>query len=299
MLSAVQAGPAPSVDTAQGAQLQGCGGSPEAQLLALMVYSQVVQSESAQTSVELNQSQVDELRKQVREALEAAKENDDKSGFWGDIGDVLGGDIATLAGLVAMAAATAATGGAAAIALAAVAIGCSLASKYGEELGIPPKVALCIGLVAAGAAIAAGNVGSAAQVGNAASAGASAGAAGASAGASAGSAAANAGTSAARLAAVAKDVAYYAKIAQPIATGSGAVANVASGYYASEALDDQANAHAADKRSDVVSMDIDEAVKVLGQTIERQLSLCESGNQIFVANQNADQLIIQNFAGVA
>lgn len=280
MISTVQSGATPSSVAPPSVEVQRSGASPEARLLALMVYSQLAQCEGAETSVALNQNQLAELRRQVREALEEAKEANDDSGFWGDIGDVLGGDIATLAGMVAIAAAAVATGGVAAAALAAVAIGCSLASKYGEELGLPPKVALCIGLVAVAASIAAGNVGAAAQVSNAATAGAGA-------------------AQATRLAQVAGDVAKVAKLVQPAATGAGAVANGVSGYYASEALQEQANARASDNDSELVSMNIDDAIALLGQAIERQASLLETGNRIVTANQNADRQIIQSFSGVA
>ena len=100
MISAAHSSPTPSVDGAQGAQLQSCGASPEAQLLALMVYSQLAQRESAETTVQLNQHQLEELRRQVKEALEAAKEAGEDSGFWGSIGDALGGDVAALVDVV-------------------------------------------------------------------------------------------------------------------------------------------------------------------------------------------------------
>jgi hypothetical protein len=316
MVSAIQAPVVtpPAVEPAR--SMQSCGASPEAQMLALMVYSQMVQGKSAETSVELNQSQIEELRKQVREALEEAREADDSSGFWGDIGDVLGGDVAAIAGMVAMAAAAIVTGGAAAIALAAIAIGCSLASKYGEELGLPPKLALGLGIAAAAASIASGNVGSlaqsagtgAAQAGaNAAQAGASAVQAGnaaqtGAAAVQAASSAAQAGTSAVqatRLVTVAREVGFYAKLTQAGAAAGGVAANGASAYYARDARLEKADAAAGKSQVKLTSMNVDDALEMLAQAIESQLSACEGMNQVLVVNQNADQLIIRNFAGVA
>src|SRR5690349_7893614 len=107
-----------------------CAGTSEMRMLALIVKSQLVQSESARTSVELNQEQLQQLREVVRQALEEAREAQESSGFWGDVGDILGGDIATFAQVVVVAATCVATGGAAAIVLGAIAVACTIAAKY-------------------------------------------------------------------------------------------------------------------------------------------------------------------------
>jgi hypothetical protein len=296
--------------------VQGGGASPEARLLALMVYSQMVQGESAATSVELNQNQIEELRKQVREALEEAREANESSGFWGDIGDVLGGDVAALAGMVAMGAAAIASGGTAAIALAAVAIGCGLAAKYGEELGLPPKLALGLGIVAALTSVAAGNVSSLAQSAGAgaAQAGASAAQAGAgaaqagsatqagAAAAQAASSATQAGTGAAqasRLVHVAREVGYYAKLTQSGAAASGVVANGASAFYARDAQLEKADAAAGKSQVELRSMSIDDALSLLADALDSQSNAVQSTSTLLVANQNADQLILSSFLGVA
>jgi hypothetical protein len=263
---------------------QSCGASPEARLLALMVYTQLVQGESAQSSIELNELELNDLRAAVKEAIEQAREANEDSGFWSDIGDVLGGDIASLAQIVAVAAACVATGGAAALVLGAIAIGCSLASKYADELGIPPQVAIGIGIAGAVAAVAAGNVGA---VGGAASAA---------------SGASQVGTGAAqasKLTHAALQVKSAATLVGAGAQAGGAIANTASGYYAAEAVDHRATAQQAQAGTTLESMDIDEAIDQLEKAIDRQMAACGTAQEISAAKQQDNELVIASFAGAA
>lgn len=256
-------------------------------MLALMVHSQLAQGDSARTSIKLSEEQLQRLRETIREALAEAREAQDDSGFWGDIGDVLGGDIATLAQVVAMAAACVATGGTAAIALTAIAVACTIASKYADELGIPPEVAIGIALAAAVTSVASGQLGGVAQ--------------GASlVGASGGVVQAGSGVAqASKLAQLARDVGSVARVVAPAATAAGAVAQGVSGYYAGEAAHRTADAQAGRSEETLEGMDLDAAIELLTRAIDRELSAFEAANEIAVSNQNSDQLIIHTFAGKA
>src|SRR5215216_2931584 len=107
MPSAIQLQVAPS----RPAFSQGVGGTAEIQMLVMMVQAELVQGDVAKSSVNLSEQQLKDLREQVREALEKAREAEEHSGFFGALGDVLGGDIGTLAGLVVIAAASVVSGG--------------------------------------------------------------------------------------------------------------------------------------------------------------------------------------------
>lgn len=295
---------------------QSVGGTAEVQMLVMMVQAQLVQGDVAKSCVDLSEQQLKELREQVREALEKAREAEEDSGFFGAIGDVLGGDIATLAGLVVIAAASVATGGAAAVVLGAIAIGCTLASKYADELGIPPNVAIGLGIAAAVATVASGNVGGLANAAGSTAAGGTA--AGSSVAAGAGSAAASAGAAASasaavsggasalgaanhvsRLAQVAEQVRFYADIVAPVATGAGAVAHGVAGGYRSAAIHHNADAQEARSKETLESMDIDTAIDLFERTIDRQLGAATQTLGILQANQRSKDLILQSFQGVA
>lgn len=286
MLSSVQASgvQAPPPSTASHVSL---GASPEAQLLALMVRNQLVQGEAAKTDVNLSQEQLKELRETIRAALEEAREANEDSGFWGDIGDVLGGDIASIAEVVVVAAAAVATGGAAALVVGAIAVGCSLASKYADELGIPPKVAIGIGIAAALAMAVSGNLTAGGSAVSFASGSNGAMAVGAQA------------TQVSQLTYVAQEVKFYASLTAPAAKGAGAGANTVAGYYESEAVEHNADAKAAQSRETLESMDLESAIDLLGRAIDRQLDAMSGAMQTIEANQQSKQLVINNFQGIA
>jgi len=286
MIGAVQSSVALNAPLALSSQ-GSCGASPEARLLALMVQNQLVQGESAKTSVDLSSEELKQLRETVRQALEAAREANEDSGFWGAIGDVLGGDIATLAEVVVVAAAAVATGGAAAVVLAAITIGCSLASKYADELGIPPKVAIGIGIAAAVTSVATGNLAAGGGVASLTSASNGAAVVGSEA------------AQVSRLTQIAQKVKFVASLIAPAAAGAGAGANLVSGYYQSEALDHDADAHAAQSREKLESMEIDAAINLLSKAIDRQLAAMGEMTQTLEANQQSKQLIVNGFQGAA
>lgn len=283
MLSSVQSSATSSAASPE-ISAPSCGASPEARMLALMVYTQVVQADSAQTSVKLNEQQLKDLRAAVREAIEAAREANDDSGFWGDIGDVLGGDIASLAQVVAVAAACVATGGTAALVLGAIAVGCAIAASHAEELGIPPSVALGIGIAGAVAGVMSGNLGAGVGVAGAASTA---------------STASTAAAQGAELANTALQVARDAKLVAAAAQLGGAAANGVAGYYAGEAIDYKADAARARGASALESIEIDEAIDQFERAVELQLAACEASQDIAEAKQQSQQLVLMSFAGAA
>lgn len=247
----------------------------QGRMLVLLVLNQLNQGDCERASVKLNDEQLKHLRELVRQALEEAGGSQEDSGFWGEISNALGGDFATLCQVVAIAAASVCSFGAAAVALGAIAVACTLASKYAEELGIPPKVAIGLGIAAAVASVASGNVGGAAQ-GSAA----------------AGSAAAQAVTNGARTLETAEKVRDIAKVGASIFSAGGAVAGGISGYYAGEAVDYQADAQDARNQLKLTAMEMDQAVQRLGIAIDRRLAIMVEASQMRDSSQRTNQLII-------
>jgi hypothetical protein len=270
-------------------------GAPELRMLVVMVQNQMMQGEVAKSEIHLSADELKDLREQVRAALEEARKAEEDSGFFGFIGDLLGGDLATLAQVVAVAAAAIVTAGTAAIVLATIAIACTLASKYGKELGLPPGVAMGLGIAAAVSMVAAGNVGGVAGATTAASA-----APGAALGASVSSggiaATATAASKVTTLTTWARDVGYVAGIVAPAASGAGAAANTVSGYRRADAVDHDADARQAQLLKELVDMDIDQALEVFERTVDRQLSVLAQAQQVLDANQRGNQLIIERLA---
>lgn len=160
---------------------------PAIALLALTTANNHTQTEAARQEVEAQSRLVEELREQVKQAMKRAEAAQHDAGFWGDLSNVLGGDVATICGVIATAAAVVATGGAGAPAiLAFVAAGMSLGADVGGRLGLDPKI--CVGLSGAGALVGVlgGNLKSAtgfwttlARIGNVSQAAATAGGGGA------------------------------------------------------------------------------------------------------------------------
>lgn len=247
-------------------------GSAEGRLLVMIIQNQLTQGESAKANINISDEQLKHLRELVSEALEAAREAQDDSGFWGEISSVLGSDLGTLCQVVAVAAASVCSFGTAAVALAAIVVACTLASKYADDLGIPPKVAIGLGIAAAVGSAACGNVGSAS--------------------ASVASAAAETGTTAARVIQIAGHVRDVARVGAAVCTAGSAVATGVSGYYEGEALDDNADAQAARNRQTTVNMDLDQAIDLLGAAIDRELAAMGAFSQIDDARNRTNQLII-------
>jgi hypothetical protein len=123
-------------------------------LLAMLAESHSAQSRCSQAEIGHAFERLKELRGEIKAAMERAQEANDHAGIWGGISNALGGDVASIAGVIASAAVIAGTGGTgAAVLLAGAAIGFAAAAKVGQELGLDPKLVLALELagVAAGA----------------------------------------------------------------------------------------------------------------------------------------------------
>lgn len=138
---------------------------PELLLLATMMRSQNAQTSHAKLSVNDAFERLEALRDQIEEAMERAREAQESGGWFGDVADLFGGDIATIAGVIASAALVVGSGGAgAAVLVATLAIGLTAGAKVGEELGLDPKIVLALQLAGAALGLAGGDVCQAGQL---------------------------------------------------------------------------------------------------------------------------------------
>ncbi len=134
--------------------------APELMMLLAMAKSQGSQKQTATLSIEQAYERLQELRVEIQQAMERAKEAEDEAGFWGGLSDVCGGDVAAMAGFVAATALVLGTGGAGAAAIAAgLALGLAASAKVGQELGLDPKLVLALQLASAAAGVVGGGCG--------------------------------------------------------------------------------------------------------------------------------------------
>ncbi len=207
-------------------------------LLALMVQSQATTQCGSKTDVELDFKKIEELKKQLSDAIQQAKDAQNDSGFFGFLGDIFGSDIAEIAGAVAAVAAVVATGGAAApLIMVALAEGLEAAAKFGPELGIDPKICMAMGLasVAIGLCTGTGEV-----------------------------------KAADALVKGARDVELVANITKGLATAAGGVLHGVSGHYQAKELDFQADATSYRAANDVTSLDFDAALDLLQRALKTE-----------------------------
>lgn len=132
-----------------------------AALLAVIMKSLATQSDQALFRVEDAQRLVEQARAQAEEAMRRAEEAEDCAGLWGDIKEILGGDIATIASVVAATAVIVGSGVGAPAVLALAAAGLSATSTVGSRLGLDPKLCAILGGAGALLGLAAGQFGSA------------------------------------------------------------------------------------------------------------------------------------------
>jgi hypothetical protein len=200
-------------------------------LLACIVRSRGVQQESARQDAEHAYELVERARKEMLEALERAERARENGDFWGDLGDIVGGDVAAVAGVVAAAALVVGTGGAGAPAVVALAAaGLSIGAKAGQELGLDSRVVAAMGVAGAALGLVAGNV------------------------ASAGSAWTT--------------VTQLANATQGAAAAAGGGATVVEGRYRGDAIDERAEAEAARGRQDDAWFRFDLAIAELERATE-------------------------------
>jgi hypothetical protein len=237
-------------------------------MLALIVYTQTSQLNAAETSINLSFEQLEQLREEVKRALEQAKEAKKDAGFWGDLAKLLGSDLATIASAVAAVAAVVATGGAAAAILAVIAVSASLAADHAEELGIPAEVAMAVGVAAGVASLCCGNGAGLFEVTK--------------------SVKDTAGT-----------VQVYANVVGGSAKAAGGGASMVEAKYEFDAQHASADARLADGRQDLVSTDIDDAIDRLSGALDRQRSATQLASDIQQQDSATYQFILSNGAGAA
>jgi hypothetical protein len=240
MLSATS--PTPPADPWQSAPSTGDASqanlSAACLLLALMVQSQTTAQCGSKTDVELDFKKMEELKKQLADAIQQAKDAADSSGFFGFLGDIFGSDIAEIAGAVAAVAAVVATGGAAGpVVLLALAEGLQAAAKFGPELGLDPKLCMALGLASTAIGLCTGT--GEAQLAD-------------------------------DLKQAARDVELGANIVKGTATATGGVLHGVSGQYHAKELDFQANATGYRAANDVTSLDFDAALDLLQRALKTE-----------------------------
>jgi len=245
-----------------------CGASAEERLLALIVHTQTSQLNAAETSVTLSFEQIEQLRDEVKRALEQAKEAKKDAGFWADIADLLGSDLATLATAVAAIAAVVASGGAATAILAVIAASASLAADHAEELGIPPEVAAAVAVAAGVASFMCGDTRGLFKV-----------------------------TDAVRD--VAKGVQLYAGVTAGVSTASGGGASMVEAKYELEASYAYADARHASGRQGVVSSDMADAFDRLSAALDKQDAAIRVTSDIRQQSAASSDFVLSNFGGVA
>jgi hypothetical protein len=242
--------------------------TPEERLLALVVHTKLTQMESAKESVDASFEQLTKLREQVREAMDKAKEAQRHSGFFGAIAGVLNGDIGAIAGLLAATAAAILSGGTALAVLAVVASAVSLAAQHAEELGIPPEVAMGIGIIAAGAALCCGNTSGLLQVSES-------------------------------LKKAANTVKLVASVTAGAANMGGGVASVAKGAYERTAANAQADARWAGGQQDLTNLDIDDAIQLMSKALDQRQAAIDTISDGAANRSSSVDRVLTTFAGAA
>jgi hypothetical protein len=223
-------------------------------LLALLTQTQCTTQSGAKTEIETNAQHLEELKKELAEAIHAAQEAANHSGFFGFLSSVFGSDIAKIAGAVAAVAAVVASGGAAGpLVLIALAEGLQLAAKLGPELGIDPKI--CMALAIAGVA-----VGLCTGTGEAQAAGA--------------------------LEDFARGVAVVAKVTEGTSTVAGGALGYVAGHYRADQLNHQADAAGIEAEEDMATLDFDDALSLLQRAM--RTGQHEAGTASQIIRDNGD-----------
>jgi hypothetical protein len=223
-------------------------------LLALMVKSQTASQATSKTDVEFDFKKLAELKQQLAEAIQRAKEASEHHGFFGFLSSVFGSDVAQIAGAVAAIAAVVATGGAAApLILMAVSVALEEGAKVGAKLGLDPKICMAISLCSAAIGLCSG--GGSAQA-------------------------------ASTLTTVAKDVKLGANVVKDAALVSGsALGAVAEHYHAAE-LRYQADATGYRAKDTATNMELDDAIALLQQALSTEQR--ETTTVSAIVRNNAD-----------
>jgi len=232
----------------------GCELGETCALLALMVKSQTASQTTSKTDVEFDFKKLTELKQQLAEAIQRAKEASEHHGFFGFLSSVFGSDVAQIAGAVAAIAAVVATGGAAApLILMAVSVALEEGAKVGAKLGLDPKICMAISLCSAAMGLCSG--GGSAQA-------------------------------ASTFTTVAKDVKLGANLVKDAALVSGsALGAVAEHYHAAE-LRYQADATGYRAKDAATNMELDDAIALLQQALSTEQR--ETTTVSAIVRNNAD-----------
>lgn len=209
-------------------------------LLALMIRSQSATQASAKNDVEIDFKKMQELKQQLIDAIQKAKEAADHSGFFGFLSNIFGSDVAQVAGAVAAIAAVVATGGAAApLILMAVSVALEEAAKAAPKLGLDPKLCVAISLASAAVGLCSGTGTDTVQAtGIVATAG--------------------------------RDVQVGANIAHGGAAVAGGALGYVSGHYHAAQLSYQADATGYQAQRDATDMDFDAAIAQLQRSVHAE-----------------------------
>jgi hypothetical protein len=242
--------------------------SPEEQLLALMVHAQATQMKDARQTINLNAEQLEELREQVKKALDDAREAKKDAGFWGGLSKLFKGDLATLASAVAALAATVATAGSAAAVLAVVAAAATFAANHAEELGIPPEVATAVAIGASVAALCCGNASGLLDLGG-------------------------------RAGDAARGVETWSTVAQHGLKIGGSACDARAAGFEHDAAYAHAEARSADGQQDLVNIDIDEALDRLSSALDNQLSAVQQTSSMQQQTTATNHALLSSWGGVA
>jgi len=228
-------------------------------LLSILVQTQSVSQAGAKTDIELGAQKLEELKKQLADAIHHAEEAADQSGFFGFLGDIFGSDIAQIAGAVASIAATVATGGAAApLLLITLSAALQAGAKLGAELGLAPE--LCVALSLASVA-----VGLCSGVGSVQAAGA--------------------------LADGARKVELVANVVQGGATATGGVLHGISGKYHAQQLDRQADATRYQAEHGAVDLTLQDSFALLQNALRTQQRETSTVSAIIQNNSDANSAL--------
>jgi hypothetical protein len=228
-------------------------------LLALMVRSQCASQAGSKTDVELDFKKMQELKQQLADAVQKAKEAAEHSGFFGFLGKVFGGDIAQIAGAVAAVAAVVATGGAAApLILMTLSVALEEGAQLGEKLGLDPKVCMAIGIAGAALGICSG-----------------------------------AGTAQATstLASVSRDVELGANVVGAAATGTGGALCYVSERYHGRQLGFQADATGYHAQNEAASIDLDSAIALLQRSLHTEQRETSTVSAVMHNNSQANSAL--------
>jgi hypothetical protein len=228
-------------------------------LLALMVRSQSASQDSTKTQVQVDFKKMQELKQQLAEAIQAAKDAADHSGFFGFLSSVFGSDIAQIAGAVAAIAAVVATGGAAApLVLMAVSVALEEGAKIGAQLGLDPKICMALSLASAAVGLCSG---------------------------------AGTAQSASALAGTARDVELAANITKSAANATGSALGFVAGHYHADQLEHQADAVGYQAQNDATSMDLDDAIALLQQSMHTEERETSTTSAIIQNNSEANNFL--------